>query len=353
MKIGAGPRRRTPDRSASLLHYVRILGLAACALGCEGREAESLKAPLQAQASQDLDEAQAKPSVAAKPPAAAKRGPKLQGRAAQAPGANLAAVSDAEQRLVVDRPLSLGSDASASLHYDVGASVRVTGPALVAVAEGRESGLLVHQGTLVVDLERAALHPESGFWVATRALRIELVQGARVALRSLGDGASRLVVVSGRAAVWSVAGPDAPRVLQSGETLHVDAEGRVSDGERIARPHLEAVQASLIALPEPATERALAPRIAAQQLALSVACERVETIRAQNQALLSEHQALRKRDDPAAMAVQERLAQQGARAFRDRQALVLSLSFFEAETLHAPLEGTQRELIARARTLLR
>ncbi len=349
MKVCAGPR---PERRRGWGRALRCCGLLVLvSVGCETRAEKSAE-------KSKAHEAPPAASVDAAPPAA----PAPKALAAPALGPKLRALDDAsharleptlhaKERLALDEPVALHAGEVVSLTFDAGASLQVAGQALFAVPTGREAGTLLNRGTLSLDLERAALHPESGFWLATPALRIELVQGARLALRSFEDGSTRLAVVSGQVSVVSADAAQEPRKLQAGEVLHADALGALTKAPRLTQLHLETARTALASLPEPrASARASG---SALEAALLAACEAMESARAQTRALLREHQALGRGEAEDKRGVQERLAQAGAHAFRDRQALLRWLSMFEAESLHAPAEGTHRALIARARALLR
>jgi len=260
-------------------------------------------------------------------------------------------------KLEVDVPLTLGADARLDLRFPGGASVTVSGPAQVAVPAG-ERGLLVHAGTVSVDLEWAASHPDSGFCLATPAARLELVHGGRFVVRAFADLASQVSVVNGPLALSPVGAEGASaRPLGAGARVSVRPDGELALSTAPRGPqgpvalHLQAEESRLRGLPEPTP--AGAPVETHSASAVQAACERVVSAITQERALQARHRALVAKQVPGAMDVQRELAAQAAQTFAARRSLARRLSMLEAESLGRGSAGLTSPEIARARELLR
>lgn len=261
-------------------------------------------------------------------------------------------------KLPLDTTVALPDEASLELHFPGGASVRVLGPARVAVPTG-EAGLLLNTGTASVDLERGALHPGSGFWLSTPSVRIDLVQGARFAVRAFGDASSEFTVVSGGVVITSAGAELASAPRHAGAGGRILADGRLVGpaaghiGQPVPKPplHLQTEEARLAALAERSAAKGAEPSPA--KAVLEAACEQVVTSLTRERELQSQHRALLANKDPAAMQLQRELAQQGARTFEARRTLEKRLSHLEADSLGSGTDGLSSPLIARARELLR
>ncbi len=262
-------------------------------------------------------------------------------------------------KLPLDAAVVVPPGASLDLHFPGGASVRVVGPARVASPAG-PTGLLVNEGTVTVDLELSALHPGSGFWLATPRTRIDLVQGARFALRAFADRSAKLVAVSGMLTLTTLnADASAPTRLAAGARATVSPEGSVEVRPIAARAdkpreplHLQREEARLHGLPErPATRQAAA--MGGARPMVEAACEAVVASMTREQELSARHRALVAQNDSRAMEVQRELARQGAHTFAVRRTLGKHLSLLEAESLSQGTSPSSTPLIARARELLR
>jgi hypothetical protein len=253
------------------------------------------------------------------------------------------------ERLPRETAIRLQDGAQLVLDYPGGAFVRVQGPALVAVAPLGEAALLLREGLVTVDVERAAMHPDSGFWLATPLLRAELVQGARFVLRT-APTATRLTVVSGTLTVHAPQGSAWTRTqIAPGQTLTLISGGAPTvDSESPAR--LEQAEQSLAAAVWPGAERAV-PSAGSEPL--ETACARLEQDRARERELQARHRSLLAQKDPAAMELQRATAQQGAQSFRDERELRILLSLWEAGALGLPASASgQAPTTSRARALL-
>ncbi|MFT3921132.1 MAG: hypothetical protein QM778_01225 [Myxococcales bacterium] len=267
------------------------------------------------------------------------------------------AALDEGARLAADTLVTLAEKAQLVLQFPGGASVKVLGPARLAVPAG-ELGLLLRQGTVSVDLEFSALHPESGFWLATPSARLELVHGGRFVVRAFEYGGSALSVVTGPLAVTPAGGEgQAPKALAAGAKAQLAADGKSEFSSVARRPgagislHLQTEEVRLAALPERrGADLSAATRSAS---AVAAACDAVVTARTEEHTLQARHRALVAQKDPGAMEVQRALAAQGARSFEARRALEKRLSLLEAERLEAGSQGLASPEIARARELLR
>jgi hypothetical protein len=287
---------------------------------------------------------------------------------------------EAGAKLKQDAAVMLAAGASLDLTFPGGASVRVLGPARVAVPAG-PAGLLLGLGTVSVDLELTALHPGSGFWLTTPSARIELVHGARFVARTFQDRSSEITAVSGVLGLTTLdshtkgraSGDNAQELtttrLAAGNRASIGAEGQsritpaaaVQPGQaRVAVVHLQTEERRLEGLPErrpvarvPEGTLRLEKGGATLQSSVEAALEQVAVGLTRERELQSRHRTLLAQKDAQAMQVQRELAQQGAQTFAARRSLEKRLSLFEADNLAQGKEGLSSPLIARARELLR
>jgi hypothetical protein len=220
--------------------------------------------------------------------------------------------------------------------------------------DGREA-VLLHDGVLALDLERAAARADSGFWLATQGARVELTQGARVAVSAQPGGATRVVVVSGRLSLWSRREEVTSVQLAAGQTANVEASGAVRRATHRGGTLEQAAQ-------ELRAGRATEPRRTAEAgadgPALEAAVGRVLAHRERERELLARHRSARGGGaagsaDAGAMELQRALAEHAASSFRALRALRVQLALFEAAALGEGDGTALAAQIARARELSR
>jgi hypothetical protein len=234
-----------------------------------------------------------------------------------------------------------------TLHFPGGASLVASGPAELSAAPRGEGALLLQSGTVRVDVERVALHPQAGFWLGTPLARLEVVQGARFVVRSFPE-LVRVSVVSGSVEVLTSASEGkAALVLAPGQHREFRADGSVQvlPGHRTLEDAERAALAGALPRPGVSASPTLMERVEA-------ACLLVGEDRAREQELKSQHRSLREARDPSLMEVQRALAQQAAQSFRDQRLLRVQLSLLEAQSLGASPGSSIGALIDRARALL-
>jgi len=240
------------------------------------------------------------------------------------------------------------------LEFASGAQVVVTGPALLAVSERSDQGLLAHHGLLRVELPPGASKPGPPFWVASPAMRVEIPRAARFALRVAEGGHARLAIVSGRITVDPPSPPPEGPVrvdFDAGRELAAAPLGTLEES-----PGPATLEAAMALLAAPSNGAVVVGRGELEQrlrVPFRVELERFAASSTEAQALDDKHRALVASQDPAAPAVLREIAEKAAQTFRSRLAFEAALARLEASRLSmAPPRSRDPELV-RAESLLR
>lgn len=187
------------------------------------------------------------PAQAVEPPKAL-RGPRLKSLVGVLDGAP---ELQAGELIAANRVLELKTGAALTLDFAQGTRLVLRGPARALVAPRGEQALLLHSGVAEVDLPPSAPTPESGFWLASPSMRLELVRGGKLVVRAFADGASALFVVAGGAQLVAAQAPRSmPSFVAPGYQLRVAADGNV-ERAKVERLTLEAAVARSVAMGGP------------------------------------------------------------------------------------------------------
>lgn len=243
----------------------------------------------------------------------------------------------------IEQPLELRLVRGDSLTLSLDDYVRVhlTGPALVRLLPAGRAALLLREGLVTVDVSpRGVRSTVSAFWLATPAVRVDVADSARLALRAYPDESTELSVVSG---YLTLARPGEPVSLRADAlvcaTLDEAEVGPLGLATlELAEKRLEKTRSCARA---PTSGRTLESALAAQ-------LERVSASVLREQAQLAEHDRLLETQDAGALSLRRALALTGAELLALRQGAAALRTQLEAGVLgHAPTEAVAR-LLSRA-----
>jgi len=248
--------------------------------------------------------------------------------------------------------LSLPDGSELTLDFASGARVVVAGPAVAAGAEDELDGMLFKEGAASVDLPPGATTPNSGFWLATPAGRIDIVRGGRLALHSFPSGELSVLMVSGSASFTRGTGEAPSRVqalLAPGELLRVGGDYiERSNGRSLTLETALSQVRTHVPNPKHVASAGFLDGAIKQHMAdLKVAVEG-------ERALVAAHRQSVRDADGKAMGLQERLAGQAAVLAAARKRLRTLLEQRSAARLGVdpqtsdPLAQQARALLGRA-----
>jgi hypothetical protein len=250
--------------------------------------------------------------------------------------------------LPADTLLILGPEDACALNHPAGALLKLLGPARVLAAPESAPAVLVQEGILSLDLAPGALSPRSGFWLATPAARLELVQGARLALRVYPGGPSELLVISGVVRVEPAGEGEAARTIAAGHGLSLSASGRAESLEAPGGT-LEHAVTWLVARENRAQQGDDARK--QLQTRLEAMVERVSAMRAEMRDLARRHEALAAQHEPGLMELQAELARRSGEVLHQQRDLRARAAAFACFWLGEP-GASVPAVLGRARELM-
>jgi hypothetical protein len=284
-------------------HVAACLCLASLGLGCSSTPHASDAAATSPSAAADV----AAPAIAAAAPVTPAKQPAAGPNAKSVVGSIGGVVEGT--RLSRGQQFQLAKSDQLTLDFLHGARVMLHGPALARLGTGAVDGLLMAEGTASIDLPPGATTPDSGFWLVAPAGRVDIVRGARLALRTSRDGELLAVMVSGSASF--ARGTDletsrADSLLTPGEWLRVSTAGvqRTKEKGLTLEAALTKLERSRAQSHEPASDTLDA--------ALSALLDQVQAASERERTLLAEHRAVLHTPDASAMALQGELSRHAA-----------------------------------------
>jgi hypothetical protein len=261
-------------------------------------------------------------------------------------GGDASALPALGSELAPDSELSLSPGTTLELTLDDYAAIRVLGPAFVRLLPDGEPALIVREGLVTVDsAPRAARSTSSAFWLATPAVRLDVVQGARFVVRARAARASELAVISGHVELRS---HEASVLLVGAGELRCLGEGMLAP-TRAGPPllHLERAELALQARSSCSAKPVSLGHAEPLENALALLGQN----RAEEQALLAEHGKLVAAHAPEAQALPAKLATLAAGGLQQLQRARALRASFEAAQLSLPPGEQATRLRELARTL--
>lgn len=230
-------------------------------------------------------------------------------------------------RLPLPRGFVLPEKGRLTLDFEHGARVRLSGPARALADVSDQDLFLCGAGSVSVDLAPSAPTPSSGFALLTPAGMLTLVRGGRYALRVAPDGSTQGFVVSGGVTLRAAAAAPADQegwLLGPGESFTLSPAGGLKRGKHALATLAEAEAAALALKPRKGGRADGGPPVEV----LDAAIADTQRLKAQQDAMLSEHRALARARDGGAerlAELQRDLAEEAERLARARARLRLAL----------------------------